>query len=209
MSDVDYTYSTSSEKRFLDITSRFTEVSDLFLSRPAIFHDQTSFTYGEIRIFVDMLAAQLVHLRVRRGDRVLLWGRESPMLIIARLSILKLGASIMRLKGDESAAQVQQVVGSLKPRLALFSGAVNAPSPDVFGRTIQVFDSSSLLRKPARKANTTIRMSPSDIAFIFSCEKESVAGYIGFPQSAVMFSFAGRGNPLQVIPGEVVLLHPS
>ena len=209
MSDIDRTYSKVDENRFLDITSRFTEVSDLFISRPAIFLDQTSFTYGEIRVFVDMLAAQLAHLRVRRGNRVLLWGRESPMLIIARLSILKLGASIMRLKGDESAAQVQEVMRSLKPRLALYSGALNAPSPDVFGRALRVFDSAVLLRKPAREAITAPRIPPSDTAFIFSCESDSGVGYFCFPQSAVMFSFAGSGNPLLVKPGEVVLLDPS
>ncbi len=209
MSDIDRTYSKVDENRFLDITSRFTEVSDLFISRPAIFHDQTSFTYGEIRVFVDMLAAQLTHLRVRRGNRVLLWGRESPMLIIARLSILKLGASIMRLKGDESAAQVQEVMRSLKPRLALYSGALNAPSPDVFGRALRVFDSAVLLRKPAREAITAPRIPPSDTAFIFSRESDSGVGYFCFPQSAVMFSFAGSGNPLLVKPGEVVLLDPS
>lgn len=82
------------------------------------------YTYLELESQAGRMAALLAERGIARGDRVLIWGANSPSWVIAYLGSLMLGAVIVPLDVRSAPGFVSKVVTQTEPRLALVGQAM-------------------------------------------------------------------------------------
>lgn len=80
-----------------------------------------SWTYQEFGARVKGLAQTLMGKGVERGDRVLLYARNSPYWVAAYFGILARGAVVVPLNPQSSPDQLDRIVASAEPKLLLLS----------------------------------------------------------------------------------------
>ncbi|WP_327351361.1 amino acid adenylation domain-containing protein [Streptomyces sp. NBC_01304] len=119
-------------------------------------HEGARITYGALDRMADQLAARLVRLGVRPGDRVGLFVRRSIPMLVGLLGTLKAGAAYVPQDiGLTPAAQLRHVVGAAGIRVVLTQGryAHRVPTSDGLVR-ISVDDVDELpAQRPGRPSH--------------------------------------------------------
>jgi len=111
----------------------FNRQVELYGAKPAIQHRPRFRTvrwrYEELGAAVRRLEEVLVEHRVEPGDRVLLYSENSPHWAAALFAVLSRGAVAVPLNPKSTPAQINQIVVSCQPGLALVSSSSPFPAP--------------------------------------------------------------------------------
>ena len=89
-------YSGASDAQIIyeTIGTYFGKIADVHSTNPALVvrHQGVNWTYGELQARVDRLATGLIHLGIKPGDRVGIWGPNSSEWVLVQLATAKIGA---------------------------------------------------------------------------------------------------------------------
>jgi long-chain acyl-CoA synthetase len=107
---------------FLDWTAETYGWRPALLYKPALKTEVT--TYAELREWADHVAYRLIDRGIRPGDRVVLWGSNSPDWVAAFFGILKAGAIVVPLDVRSSPEFVARVLEQSEPSLAIVSSSL-------------------------------------------------------------------------------------
>ena len=97
-------------------------------------------TYGELARLAGRFAALLAARKIRRGDRVLIWGENSAEWIAAFYGCMVRGVLAVPLDANGTAEFAQRVVGDVRPKLAVGDAQLLAR----LGRPGEAFEASTL-----------------------------------------------------------------
>src|SRR3954470_10969556 len=86
-------------------------------------HDETAWTWAQLRDRVDAFAGGLAGLGVRKGDTVAIMLGNRPEFSVADLAVMTLGATPFSLYQTLSAEQVQYVVSDAAAKIAIVEEA--------------------------------------------------------------------------------------
>ena len=93
---------------------------------PALHEGDITLSYGELRLAVDLLQAQLVHDGVRAGDRVMLVAENCRLLVAALLALSRLDAWAVVVNARLSASELDTLERHCTPRRVLFASAASS-----------------------------------------------------------------------------------
>ena len=89
-------YSGASDAQIIyeTIGTYFDKIADMHSANPALVvrHQGINWTYGELQARVNRLATGLIHLGIKPGDRVGIWGPNSSEWVLVQLATAKIGA---------------------------------------------------------------------------------------------------------------------
>ncbi len=89
-------YSGASDAQIIyeTIGTYFDKIADMHSANPALVvrHQGVNWTYGELQARVNRLATGLIHLGIKPGDRVGIWGPNSSEWVLVQLATAKIGA---------------------------------------------------------------------------------------------------------------------
>lgn len=92
---------------------------------PALHEGDITLSYGELRLAVDLLQAQLVQDGVRSGDRVMLVAENCRLLVAALLALSRLDAWAVVVNARLSASELDTLERHCTPRRVLFASAAS------------------------------------------------------------------------------------
>ncbi len=108
---------------------------------------EQSYTYGEFRKCVLGLSTEMKSRGIRRGDRVLIVGRQAPEWVAAYFAAIYRGAAVIPLDPGSSPAFIESVIAKTEPALILtdFNRAAGGRHPDTSysGRASGIFRSDN------------------------------------------------------------------
>ncbi|MEG0858435.1 MAG: AMP-binding protein [Pseudomonas sp.] len=93
---------------------------------PALHEGDITLSYGELRLAVDLLQAQLVQDGVRGGDRVMLVAENCRLLVAALLALSRLDAWAVVVNARLSASELDSLERHCTPRRVLFASAASS-----------------------------------------------------------------------------------
>ena len=100
------------------------ETASLWSNQQAIsFYDQ-NWTYEELKANVDLLAASLQSLGVKKGDRVALMLPNCPQYIISYYAILNVGAIVVQINPMSSERELQYILHDSQTETIIFIDSV-------------------------------------------------------------------------------------
>ncbi|RWU17088.1 long-chain fatty acid--CoA ligase [Pseudomonas alkylphenolica] len=92
---------------------------------PALYEGDITLSYGELRLAVDLLQAQLLMDGVRAGDRVMLVAENCRLLVAALLALSRLDAWAVVVNARLSASELNTIEQHCTPRRVLFASAAS------------------------------------------------------------------------------------
>ncbi|WP_422420373.1 class I adenylate-forming enzyme family protein [Pseudomonas sp. GZD-222] len=95
-------------------------------ANPALHEGDITLSYGELRLAVDLLQAQLVQDGVRGGDRVMLVAENCRLLVAALLALSRLDAWAVVVNARLSASELDTLKRHCTPRRVLFASAASS-----------------------------------------------------------------------------------
>lgn len=101
------------------LASTFSLVAKEFAHRIALVHDGRDFTYSELNLLSDILAARLMTAGVQAGDLVGFAARSDPLAILAILATQKLGAGYVPLPDYYPPERLRMIAGDAKLRVII------------------------------------------------------------------------------------------
>lgn len=100
-------------------------------AKPAlVWRDEPVVCFGGLPAKVGQYRAALIHLGVKRGDRVMMKSENSPAFVYAYLAVLALGAIIVPLNSAYTASEVALLIEDAEPSLLVHASATPVPDED-------------------------------------------------------------------------------
>jgi malonyl-CoA/methylmalonyl-CoA synthetase len=136
--------------------------------------DGTRWTYDDMLSFSAAIAARLVDLGVRPGDRVAVQVEKSPQALMLYLACLRAGAVYLPLNTAYTLAELEYFVGDAEPRLIVCSPHAQpelSPVATAHGARVETLDESgggTLLKSSKNEAVAfnDVSRGPDDLAAI-------------------------------------------
>jgi long-chain acyl-CoA synthetase len=165
-------------------------IADRYTNQPALLYKPSLktevWTYRDLRDKADRVAAWLQEQGVRKGDRVALWGPNSPWWVASFFGILRNGSIVVPLDARSSPEFVDRVIAQSEPKLAIVSTApARSWSRDI--RSVS-FDSIAM-SLPARAPASLPEISGDDLAEIIF-----TSGTTGAPKGVMLSHSNIRSN---------------
>ena len=157
-------------------------VANRYAARPALLYKASLktevWTYEDLRERADRIACLLRDAGVRKGDRVALWGPNSPWWVASYFGILRNGSIIVPLDARSSKEFVDRVIGQSEPKLAIIGAAIAGRwEHDIPAVTFESIAASPDVARPA----TLPRVSGDDLAEIIF-----TSGTTGSPKGVML-----------------------
>lgn len=99
-------------------------------SRSWLTYEDSTYTYGRAHERIAATAAALVELGVKRGTPVLATTRNSPEYLLAWLALMRLGAILLPVNPESSAAELAGFAGQLHPDVVVTDRALRGVVAD-------------------------------------------------------------------------------
>jgi malonyl-CoA/methylmalonyl-CoA synthetase len=147
-----------------DICDWINKAAESDANRPFLVRDDDSvLSYGSLRDAVSRMAAALVALGVKPGDRVTAQVEKSPEALILYLACLWMGGVYMPLNTGYTTVEIDYFLGDAEPALLVVDPRANAPSavPLV---TLAADGSGSLMDALSAKSMERVSAHPDDLA---------------------------------------------
>ncbi|MFN3874068.1 MAG: class I adenylate-forming enzyme family protein [Ignavibacterium sp.] len=91
--------------------------AEKFPEKTALIFRSDRYTYKQLDQISDKLAVQLLKLGVKRQDRIIIFGNNSPEIIISIYAILKVGATFVVLNGTLRAPKLKYIISDCSPKV--------------------------------------------------------------------------------------------
>lgn len=88
------------------------EAAVLFSNRPCVIYKDNQFTYKALSAIVDRLAAGLLHLGIKKGERVAILMPNIPQYVASYFAILKIGGVVVAINPILSSREIQHYLNS-------------------------------------------------------------------------------------------------
>lgn len=126
--------------------------AERFPEKTALIFKSDRYSYRQLDKLSDILAIQLIKLGVNRHDRVIIFGNNSPEIILSLYAVLKTGATFVLLNGALKAQKLRYIISDSLPKVLI---------------------SDYLLKEVVDNASENMAHEPSVIFFGFNEESES------------------------------------
>jgi long-chain acyl-CoA synthetase len=165
-------------------------IAATYASRPALLYKPSLktqvWTYRDLQHKAYRVAHWLQEQGVGRGDRVVIWGQNSPWWVACFFGILRNGSVVVPLDARSSADFVERVIAQSEPRLAIASSSMARTwSYDVPVSVIEELDSFL----PDGGPESLPEVSPDDLAEIIF-----TSGTTGAPKGVMLTHGNIRSN---------------
>ena len=129
---------------------------------PALFHDGTVVSYGELDALADTVAQRLMEAGVGRGDAVGILAERSPLLIAALLGVLKAGGVCLPLDPEYPAERIAAMLEAASTPVVLSTTGVQAFVPAAF----EVVLLDKIEGEGSEAVRSNVAVTPGDPAYL-------------------------------------------
>ncbi|MFT3921046.1 MAG: amino acid adenylation domain-containing protein [Myxococcales bacterium] len=147
------------------VVERFEEMARRHGKKSALYFEDTSLSYRDLRAGVHLLAAELRAQGVGPGSGVAVLLERSPRLVMALLAVWKTGAHYIPLDPAHPAARNQGVLEAARPALVLAEERTRSSLPPALGDAVYDLDAP---RKggSVSSAGLPTRVDPESLAYV-------------------------------------------
>lgn len=139
------------------------------------------FTYSQIDLLSRKFGRFLNDQKLQKGDRILLWGSNSPEWVIGFFGAIRFGFVVVPVDLKTSNAVANRFITQTKPKILFVSKSVDF-KPSASGRKLTIFPIEDLLPKiETLEKLTIVKISPDDLAEIIF-----TSGSTGFPKGVMI-----------------------
>jgi long-chain acyl-CoA synthetase len=183
------------------------EASRLCPARPCLIYESESLTYAQVASLSDRLAARLLDLGIRKGERVGLFLPNCPEFVVAYFAILKAGGAVVATNPlytppeivhqvNDAGIETMIVAGGLYERIKTARSGTTIRRIIVTGGVVPQANDigyEALLRQPADPGTLAgIQVGPDDVALL-----QYTGGTTGIAKGAVALHRNLVANALQ------------
>jgi len=135
-------------------------------------------TYRQLYQQILAFSSQLTELKLQKGDRLLLWGENTPQWVVCFWACVSKGVQVIPVDARLSAAFVEKVISDAKPAILIHNGKVD--TAPLRGKILTI--SFNDIRKPVGtlSAPEAVETTPDDIVEIVY-----TSGTTGAPKAVV------------------------
>lgn len=94
--------------------------AEKYPNKTALIFKSIKYTYKQIDELSDLLAIQLIKLGVGRHSRIIIFGNNSPEIIISLYAVLKTGSTFVLLNGTLKAPKLRYIISDCLPKVIIY-----------------------------------------------------------------------------------------